>query len=220
MQSNDKVIELSRLKITLLMIGSAIFVAIGLWIATLDGAGLQRLVANPPFGYRYFPFNNPTAAHYFGVVTVVFFGACSLFGIYKFFDKTPGLILSSAGFVDNASAAAVGFVPWSDVTDLQSWQLNVTRRLSDLPDLQSRQQELSEAPTPRATGRRTRPILIVMVRDPQRYMRKGNPLKRILNRANLSMCGSPIAIPTAALKIDFDELSSLFQSYWSRYRSA
>jgi len=63
-------------------------------------------------------------------------------------------------------------------------------------------------------------VFAYRVRDPQRYMRKGNPLKRILNRANLSMCGSPIAIPTVALKIDFDELSSLFQSYWSRYRSA
>ncbi|HET9031575.1 MAG TPA: tetratricopeptide repeat protein [Dokdonella sp.] len=107
-----------------------------------------------------------------------------------FFDKKPGLVLAANGFVDNASAVAAGFVPWSKVTDVQTFQV-------------ARQE-----------------MLIVMVGDPERYMRRGNALKQAINRANFKLCGSPIAISSNALKIGFDELSSLFKSYWSKYGHA
>jgi hypothetical protein len=178
------VIELGRIKIVAIILGSLVASASGLWMAMMDA---ETLLKNAPFGGRVFPFNSPVAMHWIGVAGVVFFGACCLFGLYKLFDREPGLILDADGFTDNASAVAAGFVPWTDVTDVQ------THRIAQ------------------------QPMLIVVVADPQRYMRKQNLLQQIATRTSLATFGSPIGISASALKIGFDELSNLFRSYWTRY---
>jgi hypothetical protein len=63
-------------------------------------------------------------------------------------------------------------------------------------------------------------MLIIMVSDPQKYVDRGNALKRRLNQANYKMCGSPIAISSNALKIDFPEPLSLFDQYQLKYGKA
>jgi hypothetical protein len=42
----------------------------------------------------------------------------------------------------------------------------------------------------------------------------------MVNKANQGMTGSPISISSAALKIDFPELLSLFDRYLQKYRAA
>lgn len=171
--SNERAIDLSKIKITLIIVGSFLFVILGVWLASLDDVVIREL-------HRY---NNPTFVHAVGNVCVLFFSACCLFGFVKFFDKKPGLVLSSTGIVDNSSGVAAGFIPWTEITGVSIYEL----------------------------GRQK--MLIVKVRDPSKYINRGSPLKRALNRANNSMCGSPIVIGANALKINFDELLNLFNSY-------
>lgn len=185
--SDEKIIPLSKAKLAAIVLGATILAALGLWIAILDEATLLK---DAPFGGRVFPFDNPAAMHTIGIAGVVFFSACALFGIVKYFDKNPGLVLGATGFVDNASGVAAGYVPWTEVTQVKTFQVARQR------------------------------MLIVVVSDPERYIRRGNPFKQAINRMNFNMCGSPITIPSSALKIDFDELSGLFNSYWNRHRAA
>jgi hypothetical protein len=49
---------------------------------------------------------------------------------------------------------------------------------------------------------------------------RGGTLKHALNKANYKMCGSPIAITSNALKINFSELLSLFHQYNQKYGNA
>ncbi|ORA62129.1 STM3941 family protein [Mycobacteroides franklinii] len=60
-------------------------------------------------------------------------------------------------------------------------------------------------------------ILMVAVKDPERYIARGGPVTRLLNRGNMRMAGSPIAISANSLKIGFDELLAAFEANRSRF---
>ncbi len=181
---DEKIIELSKTKIALGVLGSVAFVAIGGWLLSLDAENIRTSSS-----FRLL-FNNPTFAYGLGALAILFFGGLGIFLFKKLFDKKPGLIFNESGIVDNASAVSAGFIPWSEVTG------------SDIFEMAQQK------------------MLIIMVTDPQKYVDRGNPLKRKLNQANYKMCGSPIAISSNALKMDFSELSSIFHQYQQKYGNA
>ena len=176
---NERVIELSRAKLALTIAGSLLFVAAGVWffIAPDDGSFITDLRR----------FAEPWVFHALGIVAALFGAAGAVYGVLKSRDRRPGLTLSSAGLLDNSSAVAAGFIPWSEVTGLDVFQVH-------------RQQ-----------------MLVIKVADPGKYIERGSAVKRALNRANAGMCGSPIVISSNALRIPFDELQREVASYISRY---
>ncbi len=205
MSDNDeKVIELSKVKLYALVIISLIMVAVGLWIASLDNDTLLR---NAPLHGDVFPFNSPTAMRDIAIFGIVFFCACALFAVFKCFDNKPGLILNAAGFTDNASGVAAGFVPWTQVKAVRERDVIIANDYN--PSI-----SLKHGFTYRT--RRIR-FLIVDVHHPERYIDRGNVFKRVLNRINANMAGSPICITSSVLEIDFDELLTVFKSYLSKY---
>ncbi|HXD34827.1 MAG TPA: STM3941 family protein [Pyrinomonadaceae bacterium] len=106
MDSNDEtIIEMSKKKIVLLLLGVCVFVAIGIRMFTLDDASIQSGRG----------MNNPMLVHGLGLAAIVFFGIFGLVGLKKLFDKKPALILNNSGIVDNASSVSAGFIPWSEV---------------------------------------------------------------------------------------------------------
>ena len=131
--------------------------------------------------------NEPAVVYVFGLVMILLSAAIGLFCVKKLFDKRPGLVLNSSGVVDNASAFSAGFIPWSDVAGARVHEIQ---------------------------GRK---ILVVNLRDPRKYADRGGALRRVLNRANSSMIGSPVAIPSTALEVDFEKLVSLFFRYQQKY---
>lgn len=182
MKSNDeKIVELSKTKITLAILGSAAFVAIGIWMLSLDEASIRSSRS-----FRLF-WNNPMYVQVLGLLSILCFGLVGLFFFKKLFDKKAGLVFSNSGIVDNASAAAAGFIPWSEVMGADIFEMAQQK------------------------------MLIIHVRDPQKYVDRGNAVKRKLNRANYNMCGSPIAISANALKINFADLQTLFDEYQRKY---
>jgi hypothetical protein len=176
---NERVIALSRRKLILMIGGALLFVAAGVWlmVACNDGSLVATLG-------RFVP---PWFVHGLGAAGALFGAAGVVYGIAKSRDKKPGLILDSEGMVDNSSAVAAGFIPWSEVTSLDIFQIQSQR------------------------------MLVVHVTDPGKYIERGSALKRALNRANAGMCGSPIVISSNALEIPFDELRTVVGTYVSRY---
>ena len=72
MTSDSLVINASRTKTGGLILPGMIFVALGVWLTTLDPAEIESL-------RRY---NNPTFVHGLGYATVAFFIASSICGYY------------------------------------------------------------------------------------------------------------------------------------------
>ncbi len=180
---DEKIVELSKTKIALAILGTCAFVAIGIWLLFLDEA-----IIRTSSSYRLL-FNEPMYARGLGIVSIVIFGALALFFFKKLFDKKPGLVFNNSGIVDNASAVAAGFIPWSEITGYDIFEMPQQK------------------------------MLIIMVGDPQKYVERGNAVQQKLNQANFKMCGSPISISANALKINFAELISTFQQYQQKYGS-
>lgn len=122
-----------------------------------------------------------------GLASVVFFGLCGLVGLKKMFETQPGLVLNSTGLIDNSSGVSAGLVPWTDVAGFGIFQGHNTR------------------------------TLVIQVFDTDKYANRGNVIQRALKKANVRLCGSPVAISSNALKIDFDELLRLCGDYLARY---
>lgn len=85
------------------------------------------------------------------------------------------------------SHAQETFVPWQDVSGLSVFEIHRTK------------------------------MLVLNLRDPERYIEKGGAVRRSMARANYRLCGSPIAITSAAVKLSFRELQELFEAYVRKY---
>jgi hypothetical protein len=176
--TDEAIVELSKKKVFLIILGSCAFVALGVWLLFLDEATIQSQR------------RSPMLVHGIGLVAVAFFGLIGAFGIKKLFDKKPGLVFNSSGIVDNSSAVSAGLIPWSEILGAEIFETHKQK------------------------------MLIIKVRYPQKYIERGGQLKQLLNKANYKMCGSPIAITSSGLKVNFQELLSLFSQYHKRYTNA
>ena len=107
--NNEVVIALSKGKIIGLLAISCVFIAFGLWMASLDPA---EIAAQQP----HLRFRNPLLVHAVGRAALIGAGLIALFGIRKLFDSRTGLILNGQGIVDNSSAVAAGLIPWPDIS--------------------------------------------------------------------------------------------------------
>ena len=102
---DEKIIELSKKKILLLITGSIVFVVAGLWILQVSAASVVSPHA----------FDKSLLGRTIGWASIIFFGFTGVVGLKKFYDDNPGVILNSAGITDNSSGFSAGFVPWGDI---------------------------------------------------------------------------------------------------------
>lgn len=122
--ADETIIQTSKLKLVLLILGSCVFVALGAWMLSFDAAEIRQ-----GRSFNFF-FREPWVVYGFGVAAVVFFGLCGLYGFKKTFDKKPGLVLNSSGVVDNASGVAAGFIPWSDIAGASVYEIQGQKMLA------------------------------------------------------------------------------------------
>jgi len=95
------VIYPSRLRVSLLLVGSVLFVAGGIW-----------LLRHPIPGDEFMGWLS-------GWASIVFFGAVGLFALGRLVSRKPAITIDLTGITDNASGLSAGFIPWSDITDAQ-----------------------------------------------------------------------------------------------------
>lgn len=130
---------------------------------------------------------SPFILHALGVLCALFFIACAAIGGIKLADNKPGLILNSAGLLDNSSGLSAGIIPWHEIVGFDTFQFQSLK------------------------------ILIIKVRNPQKYMMRGNPLLRLFNWINFKLCGSPISITPESLNLSFEELEEMITRYHTKY---
>lgn len=175
---DEIIINLSKNKIILIVLGSIIFVLAGLWLLTLDPEQLSKARR----------FNNPILVKAIAFSCIGFFGFCGIYGVAKLFDTKPGLILNSNGIIDNSSAVAVGQIPWYEIQGFNEYEISGQK------------------------------MLVVLVNEPEKYIKQGNSIRRALIKANLKRVGSPITISANALKINYAKLTELCVGFHQRYR--
>jgi hypothetical protein len=107
----------------------------------------------------------------------------------KLLDKAPGLVLDSKGITVNSSVMAAGFVPWGDISGTQIRQI------------------------------KNQKILYLLLKNPDKYIERCKPFRRVMLRAGQKMAASPVGINSNTLLIGFDELVALVESRLSSYQS-
>ena len=129
--------------------------------------------------------NSPTLVYGIGITSIIFFGLCGILCVKKLFDTSPGLILNSQGLVDNSSGISAGLIPWHEITHIEQYEIHKQK------------------------------IISIKIKDPEKHINRGNFLKRMANRANIKMYGTPINISANSLKISHNELFTTIEDYFS-----
>jgi hypothetical protein len=176
--TEETIVELSKVKLSLITIGSFAFVAIGIWMLGLENQTVE--------GSR---FTEPDYVNGVAMAAIAFFGVCGIFGLKKMSDHRPGVLLTPDGFYDNSSGVAAGIVTWSDVSGVSEYSMQGQRFVS------------------------------VLLKDPETYVNRGSTLRRMANRANMKLCGTPVNISANSLKISYEELLKLFETYLESSRA-
>lgn len=150
------------------------------WVATLLALVLALFPSSQIVQWPIL--NSPTLIHVMGWLVFVVGGLITLAHLSRRAQvrSGPALIFNKKGFTDNVSGVAAGFIPWSEVHALGKGQ----------------------------AGKQI--ILVVQVKNPEKYVEMGNKLQRTVNRANMKMAGSPITISSSLLPISADELEQKF----------
>ncbi|MBN3522830.1 STM3941 family protein [Paenibacillus apiarius] len=95
-EPNAYVIYPSKRKLILTLLGSLVFVAIGI-LLMLDSEGVSVVV---------------------GGVCALFFALTLAYALFRLAVPKPALVISEEGFIDNASLSAAGEVTWEEVKDI------------------------------------------------------------------------------------------------------
>lgn len=110
-QNGQIEIPLSKKKMTLILLGSIVFVGLGIWFIINPSK-----ISNPIF-------SNSTLISIVGFVSILFFGLIAVLIFRKLSDKNAGLIINHQGIIDNSSGISAGLVLWTDIEEIRTIQV-------------------------------------------------------------------------------------------------
>jgi hypothetical protein len=134
---------------------------------------------------------DPLVAHGAGIVCIVFFGSIGVYALRQLFDRISELTLNETGIVDNTSKASLGFIPWSEILSAKIIPANKDEYIGE--------------------------YLVITIKEPQKYLHRGNWIKNFLVNSTYTMYGSPVAITANTLDSSVSELLSIFNQYHHKY---
>ena len=124
------------------------------------------------------------------VPLIVLFGFSLISTARKLNKKSPGLVVSPKGILENSSFFPVGLIAWNDIVSIHVQQARSTR------------------------------WLMIEVRNPEQYFAPDNLLIRTFQRLNSIFGAGAIFLSASLIDIDFDEMVSLIKQYHEKYGSA
>ncbi len=98
-------IQLSKFKLTLLLLGAILFVIGGIFFITNPSR-----FANTDFNHQ-----PKFEILLLGYVCIIFFGACGIIAIIKLFSNKPGLIIDDRGITINPDSFSKLFIRWEEI---------------------------------------------------------------------------------------------------------
>ncbi|MGQ3302014.1 STM3941 family protein [Reyranella sp.] len=104
--------------------------------------------------------------------------------------KEPGLVINRQGFLFRPTGLAFGWVDWADVSEIRE-----------------------------GLGRGGA-FLSIRLRDPQKYIARGNGLQRLAKSINWRLAGSPVTFTSGSLQADPAELLRVIRLYFSEAKRA
>ncbi|HNF71918.1 MAG TPA: STM3941 family protein [Chitinophagaceae bacterium] len=105
-------IPLSKKKLILMLAGSLVFIAIGIWF-----------VLKPPTITHSF-FGHPATLLATGIASILFFGLCTVFIVRKLPEQKAGLVIDHLGITDHSSGVSAGQILWSDIEQLSVLEIH------------------------------------------------------------------------------------------------
>jgi hypothetical protein len=107
----DKIeIPISRKKSILMLLGSLLFVAAGIWF----------VISPSSFSGKY----DPVFILALGVLIVLFFGLGVFVSVRLLLQKKGGLTIDDTGIICDFGKNPVGFVPWEDIVDIEDYYVS------------------------------------------------------------------------------------------------
>ena len=171
-------IPLSKTKTILLLIVALLFVVVGM-LFTIN-----------PEEYTSVVMKNSQIIRIAGIAAVLFFGAATVFGVKKLFDKRIGIIIDDNGIADNTNASSIGLIKWTDITEIKTKEVASTK------------------------------FLLIYVVNADSYLDKVQGFKRKLMESNNNMYGTPISLIASTLKCNFKDLEKLVNDKFNEHRAA
>ncbi len=105
-------IPLSKRKLTFGLIGSLIFVVLGILFVLYPDKFITPIM------------RSATTIFISGFASILFFGACFIYVVKKLSDNSPGLIISDDGIIDNSSGVSGGQILWNDIEDIRVLEIH------------------------------------------------------------------------------------------------
>lgn len=125
------------------------------------------------------------------VLAMVFFGVVLWYAYQRLRDNQPGLIVSDEGITDHSSAVGAGFIPWSDVLEINEQKMFGAN------------------------------FMRIKVKSPDYYIdRQSSSLKRFMMRRNQQTFKAGLAISASSIRCSFEELKDLLNRRFRAYQES
>jgi hypothetical protein len=158
------VIYPSRGKLLLLVLGGAAFIALGLFL------------------WRTGQIKNQVVA----ILSVVFFGACFVFGVIRLIWRKPSLIISPMGILERSSALGSYLLRWDEIDSVFISTMQVTAFSSQR-------------------------FLSIRLKNTEEFLARQSSARARLMRMNMGLVGAPINISASTLPVKLEELIEVMQ---------
>lgn len=167
-------IAIDKYKVIFAILASLLFIVLGFWFV-ISFATMQTKFS-------------PLLIQVLGIASILFFGLALFFTVPKYFDKSPGLIFTNKGIIDNTNGTSVGLIEWNDITEIKVIEIWKTK------------------------------AILLETNQSEKYIAKANLNQAKMMRANLKMYGTPLCITPQTLKIDFEDLCDLIFEEFSLHK--
>ena len=162
-------IAFNKWKLLLAIIGSALFVWLGIYLVFI-------WTEDPSTSY-------PLVKKIVGGISILFFGAVGLFGIYKLVLNKSALVISDEGILDNSSSTSFGLIKWETITGFK------------IEEMMSQK------------------FLVIHVTNPEELIEQAKGLRKKVMKNNYSMYRTPITIPSSVINYKLVELKALLEKW-------
>lgn len=142
--------------------------------------------------FTFYPIKEFGSSHlefyFFALLTpLAFIGI--IFMIVKFKNKTPCLVISEQGIIENTNMCSMGLlIDWNDI---EGFEVKIVEHQRQI---------------------------YILLKDSEIYLKRLNKFKRLISWSTKKMCGSPAIISVTFLEIKLDDLMNILNTQFEIHK--